>query len=97
MIFVQKSIVFFLFFSTLRLMNERRRGYKKMIQKIFLFVISFLIFILSLPFILAFVFVSWLRGRRVRRVWKEWEKQTRRRSRKSLDENVIDVEYEEVA
>ena len=67
-----------------------------MIQKIFLFIISFLIFIFSLPFLLAFVFVSWLRGRRVRRLWKEWEKQARKHQKRTLDENIIDVEYEEV-
>ena len=68
-----------------------------MIQKIFLFIVSFLIFIFSLPFLVAFIFISWLRGRRVHRLWKEWEKQNRTRQRKTLDENVIDVEYEEVA
>ena len=68
-----------------------------MIQKIFLFIVSFLIFIFSLPFLVAFIFISWLRGRRVRRLWKEWEKQSRTHQRKTLDENVIDVEYEEVA
>ena len=67
-----------------------------MFQKIFLFIVSFLIFIFSLPILLVLIFIAWLRGRRIQRLWREWEKQTHPRRQKALNENIIDVEYEEI-
>jgi len=68
-----------------------------MIQKIFLFIASFFIFILLSPILLIMVIFAWFKGRQIRHLWKDFEKQAHFNPKKSLDENIIDVEYEEVA
>lgn len=67
-----------------------------MIQKIFLFVFSFLLFIFLWPILLIMVIWAWFRGRQIRRFWKDLEERSHFNPRKSLDENIIDAEYEEV-